>query len=510
MLKLFIVHEMKGLLKTRKVIWALLLFLILFSLFFYIRVEDFQKRLNTYIKDVEQTEKELSEARNYSYLNPRVIRKPKLFSIYHEGETHTYGNVIDLYFFRGVIEAKHMNSEDNSFFNDIPQVDITYLVKFFLSLFILLIAYDCINREKENGTLRIVMTWPFKRNLYLLKKLLGIFSFAGLVFSLPYVLSFIFLLIKYSSLLTPGFITSYLLYWFLIMIYIFTISCAGVLLSILTHKPAKSLVLALFLWVFLTIISPVLWNFARNYFPKAKLDEMGQNYTALHLKISGFDENLPDSVDIAKYGHWNWSGSGTHSVTVFGESRTMKAHREYNRYLMNHLMPIIRQHEDLQTQMSMIRNKYNKSSAYFLFFNPNVLLENVSGIIGGSSVEDHLQFIQDARSVRSALMDQGIRDGWLYSNEYFALYDANVEGDDLPKLGLDFSKLTDWMDFYAFLQSKVGYYKMKIPQMKRYEQRDVRITEVFPKIIPVLAIYVLLISFLLFLLQKKFEQYDVR
>ncbi|HOD53209.1 MAG TPA: ABC transporter permease [Candidatus Cloacimonadota bacterium] len=509
MLKLFIIHEMKSLLKTRKVIWSLLLFLTLFSIFFYIRLDDFQKRMNNYIQDVEQTEKQLSEATNYSFLNPRAIRKPKLFSIYHEGNTHTYGNVINVEFFEPILESALMNTEYNLYFKDYPQIDITYLVTFFLSLFILLISYDCINREKANGTLRIVMTWPFKRNLYLLKKLIGIFTFVSIVFSLPFFLSFIALIILYGSMISSGFITSYIVYWIMVLLYIMIISCIGVLISILTHKPGKSLVLALFLWTFFCIINPVLWRFVHDYLPRKQAEKIHKELDVVTGNLFSF--NYPDSLNLNNMSHYNWNSNGKNAyVTVFGPSSTMKAHREYNRFTMKNYMPLVYKREELYTLYDIANKRYNESSHYFMFFNPNEVLDNTASIIGGSSQADQNQFIEDARSVRNSFLDQGVRDGWLYSNEYFAWYDANVEPDDLPKLGLDLQSLTSWDQFYVFMESKVGFYKMKVPQMKRYQQREVQLTEIFPKIVPSLIIMITLICGLLYFLKIKFDAYDIR
>ncbi len=414
-----------------------------------------------------------------------------------------------MHYFEPILESGHKNSEYNTFFRDYPQIDITFLITFFLSLFILLISYDCIYREKTNGTLRIVMTWPFKRNLYLLKKLIGIFSFVSIVFSLPYFLSLIALIILYGSMISQGFISSYLVYWVMVLLYIMIISCIGVLVSILTHKPGKSLVLALFLWTFFCIINPVLWTFVHNYLPRKQAEKIHQELEVVTDKLFSF--TYPDSLNLNHMNHYIWNSNGKNAFcTVFGPSSTMKAHRDYNRYTMKHYMPLVFKREELYIQYDIANKKYNESSHYFMFFNPNEILENTASVIGGSSQADQNQFLEDAKSVRNALLDQGVREGWLYSNEFFAWYDANVEEDDLPRLGLDIQTLTSWDQFYQFMETKVGFYKMKTPQMKRYQQREVQISEIFPKILPSLLIMIILICGLLYCLKIKFDAYDIR
>ena len=510
MLKLFIKHEIMSLLKTNRVIWSMVLFLVLFSLFFSIRAEDYQKRMNVYIQDVEQTKHEMDRATNYSFLNPRAIRKPLLFSIYHEGNTHSNGNTIDIKFFNEIIYSQDLNAQNNQFFYDLTQLDITYLVTFFLSLFILLISYDCINREKKNGTLRIIMTWPFKRNLYLIKKITGITCFVFLVFFIPYFLSLIYLIITYSDMLTSGFILSYLAYLFIITLYILLMSSIGVLVSILSKTPARSLVIALFIWVFITIITPMLWSFAYNFSPKSKSDLIQTKlYDATNQYISFFS-TVPDSINPDMTGHWMWSGGSRNSYTTFGEARMMKIHREYNRYLVEKFMPLLKKREELYSQLGISGREFNALKPYILFFNPNICLQYAASNLGGSSNEDYQQFIQDARDIRDKLMDQGIRDGWLYSNEYFASYDPNVTGDDLMKMGLDLNNVRSWEEVFNFIEKNVKPFDFKVPEMAVYQQRDMNFTQILARIWTYILLMVFMIIMTMYALKYCFDRYDVR
>lgn len=510
MLKLFIKHEMMSLIKSNRVIWSMLLFLVLFSIFFSIRVEDFQKRMNVYIQDVEQTNKELKNATNYSFLNPRAIRKPQLFSIYHEGMTHYFGTVVDIRFFEEIIYAIDLNGQSNLFFTDITQLDITYLITFFLSLFILLISYDCINREKMNGTLRIVMTWPFKRNLYLLKKLIGVTSFVFVVFSVPYLLSLIFLIIKYGSLLNAGFIFSYLVYWFMVVLYILLMSGIGVLISIITKNPGKSLVLALFVWVFFCIISPLIWNFTVNFIPTQQSDQIQKNLYAVSEKKSQFFNNVPDSLNVNMAGHWMWSGGFINSYSTFCQSSSMKMHRQFNRYLVNNYMPIILKREELYSNLGLDNKRINNLKPYFMFFNPNILLESAATEIGGSAISDYHQFIGDAKEVRNKLMDQGIREGWLFTNEFFASYDPKIEGDDIYKLGGNPENMNSWEEFFSFINNHVKSFEMKVPEMARYQQREITLGEILQRSFAIILIFIFLIILIMYCLKICFNKYDIR
>ncbi|MCK7541385.1 MAG: ABC transporter permease [Marinilabiliales bacterium] len=72
----------------------------------------------------------------------------------------------------------------NSIFAFFPTPDLLYIVRVVLSLVALLFGFDQINREKEDGTLRLVLANPVPRGAVLLGKWLGNFASLAVPFLL--------------------------------------------------------------------------------------------------------------------------------------------------------------------------------------------------------------------------------------------------------------------------------------------------------------------------------------
>ncbi len=513
----FIKHEFKSLLKTQRVIWALSVFSILFFLIFFLRIDALEKKISQYNMNIEVTEKSLDNASNYSFLNPRAILRPKPFSVYNEGYDSNHGDVIDTKYFQPILNSEVLNTERNDFYSDAIKMDISFLVSFFLSLFIFLISYDSINGEKETGTLRIIMTWNFKKVLFLYKKILGIFCFVFVVFSLPYLISGLYMIIKFGNFITLSFYFSYLIYWLAVSLFIAVISIAGVFTSLLSYKSNKSLVYALVFWLFLTIILPVTWDYfiSENLY-KHQLNQHTNNSRELDNELREILINIPDEANPDKVGHANWNGGYHFDVSVLGHRWTNEVHRNYMRYIHEVYYPTVKKLEFENLQSILISIQREKIKRLIMFFNPVIVFQNLVNASSGNSLMDYYQFLIDGIDIRDALIEQGVRDNWLFSNHFFASYHPDYEIPFWPdyikalnrepteKDGVEFSKLTRQM------LNNPPKNEFKRPDIKRYNQREIVLSELSKMIFQPVLFLVLTIIILNFANYKLFNKYDVR
>ena len=110
MLNILLKHELLNLLKSKRVYWTIVLFLILFASVFSVRLMDYQKQINQYIADVRMNDEQMQEARNFSFLNPRAIRQPIIFSIYNTG--HRSSRVVSIQYFEPITQTISLNEEN--------------------------------------------------------------------------------------------------------------------------------------------------------------------------------------------------------------------------------------------------------------------------------------------------------------------------------------------------------------------------------------------------------------
>ncbi len=508
----FIKHEILNLLKSKRIYWTVILFILLFASVFTVRTIDYKKQLNQYIQDVEQTEQALNTAANYSFLNPRAIKQPLVFSIYNNGLT--FPRVINIQYIQYILNTSSLNQEKNNIYTENNLLDISFLVSFFLSLFILLIAYDSVNGEKETGTLRILMTWPIKRQSFILKKILGIFFFVFFAFSLPYLLSLFVITGLFGNILTSTFFLSFFFYWFVIALFIFFFSLLGIYLSVLSAKPSRSLVYCLLVWIFLSIICPVTWEYIIS--PKLYNDKLTELKNIAAVKLDDakrvYHQEVPDEANLNKVGHFMWNNYDL-NVFVWGEQRTYDTHYRFHHYLYDSYYPAVRETEQARDEYIRKQIFVDNVKSLFFFFNPLIVLDNISMRIAGNSRADYLQFLHDGRKVRDDLVNLGVTEGWYFGYDYFAKYKKEytpMSFEDYIKENPEHGWAEYWRLYAHPLQMSAELYEMKIPNIQKYQQRELSFVDIFNRIYSLLFSMVTMILVLWLLTWKKFMKYDLR
>ena len=508
MLKALLKHEILNLLKSKRVYTTVLMFLLLFLSVFVVRVMDYQKQLNQYIDDVRLNESSIQNAQNYSHLNPRAIQQPIIFSIYNEG--FKIPRVLNIRHIEPVIESENLNEEENMYFIDNTQLDITFLITFFLSLFILLIAYDSINGEKSIGTLRVMMTYPIKRQSFILKKMLGIFIFVAFIFSLPYFLSLISLILIYANLITINFLLSAFFYWFLVMLFILFFSLLGILISCCTTSPNRSLVFSLLIWILLSIILPISWDYIiqpRVYNDSIK--SLNRIYTEKysHRYDAMYSENPHEGGQFFNY----MGGGGYYDTTILADKATMERRDLYRRHVYDSGWALTSDVEQARDELLRKRINIENTRNWIFFYNPIVLFNNLSMKITGNSREDYMLFMHSARELRNELVNIGVTEGWLFDYRFNALVEEEYNYIVIEDLYVEFNEDLDALyDYIGDILINAKKYEIQIPVFRRYEQPIYTFGEIFNRILLYLVLFVVSILVLWVMTWYKFLHYDVR
>ena len=509
--KSFISHEVLNLLKSRRIYLTILLFLLLFISIFTARVIDYQKQVNQYLSDLQEIEDSRETPTNYSHVTTKAIEQPKIFSIYNQG--YQYPGIVDIVFYEPIHTSYSLNEESNLHYFDNNKIDITFLVTFFLSLFILLISYDSINGEKQTGTLRLLLTFPIKRQSVILKKLLGVFIFVSYTFTIPYSLSLIYLMIVYANLLTTSFFLSAALYWFLALLFIFFFCLLGIFISICSTSPNRSLVYSIIIWIMGGIVLPISWEYigVSTLYEKelVTLEQIHKDKQLYAHKV--FHELVPDETNFVKAprigGHGfynNWY------VRTFIEGN--EYYYRFQRYAYDTYFPVAREVEMAKDEIIRKEIMIENIKSRLFFFNPIILFSDISSKIAGNSLDDYLKFFMTARSVRDDIINMGTREGWLFDSRFFAIYtDINIYGH-----AEDFDKREEEVGFAVALNeifqatARAERFSFEMPIIPSYQQPNPTFGEIFFKIAGVMGMLVVSIIGLWMLTWWKFMKYDVR
>jgi len=150
----------------------------------------------------------------------------------------------------------------NAVFAFFPAPDLLYIVRVVLSLVALLFGFDQISREKEGGTLRLMLANPASRGAVLLGKWLGNFASLAVPFLLVSALGVAVLALDPEIGFSAGQSGRLALILGLTLVYIAFFLSLGLLVSALTRRASSSLVILLFVWTLLVFVLPNLGTLA--------------------------------------------------------------------------------------------------------------------------------------------------------------------------------------------------------------------------------------------------------
>jgi len=223
--------------------------------FMPILAADYRQRLETYNKQVTDNDAEIRKVMVYRNITHTVFRPPAALSAFSAGlEKQLAGSAkIEL---DKVPELSVTEHKGNPFLPILAAFDESLIFKIVISVLALLVAYDVISGEREQGTLKLILSGATARYQVLLGKIL-----AGLVtLSVPVSITFVIGLV---ILISSPMVAFGSLDWARIGA-MFVASLAftavmyqlGLLFSCLAKRSAISMVLGLFVWIIFAIVIP--------------------------------------------------------------------------------------------------------------------------------------------------------------------------------------------------------------------------------------------------------------
>jgi len=242
-----------------------ILFMVLVAVFIPVQISDYEQRISEHNQRVADIEAKLRHVMAYRVLEPTVYRRPQVLSVFSQGMEKRLQDSARIQFAIGVGKGIDFgkipvlssgSSEINPYLSVSPPLDILLMFKIVMSAFALLVAYEVITREREQGTLSLILANVVPRSHFLTGKLM-----AGLLtLSIPTMAAFmlgVLLLIRRPMVVLSGSDWTRLgLIYIASLAFVLAIYNAGLLLSSLTKSSTVALILGLFFWVLFVIVMP--------------------------------------------------------------------------------------------------------------------------------------------------------------------------------------------------------------------------------------------------------------
>jgi len=154
------------------------------------------------------------------------------------------------------ITVRAGQSSGNIIYSFFPAPDFLYVVRVVLSLVALLFGFDQVSRERERGTLKLILGSSVSRARVLFGKWLGNLLSLAVPFLLVTLLGTAFLLLDPNVRLSAGRLGRLVLILVLSLLYMSFFLTLGILISTLTRRSASSIVVLLFIWTLLVFVIP--------------------------------------------------------------------------------------------------------------------------------------------------------------------------------------------------------------------------------------------------------------
>ena len=189
---------------------------------------------------------------------PRALRAPRALAVFAQGAERQAGQAVKVMLFNVPYQAEEVSpfQSSNPYLAIFAFFDMVYIFQLVLGLLAVLIASEAISGEKEDGTLRLMLTTNVSRAQVLVGKILAGLTTLAIPTALGFILLTILLLGTENIEVGVGEWVRVGLLFALSLLYLLVFYLIGLAISCATHRSATSLIYALFAWALLAIVLP--------------------------------------------------------------------------------------------------------------------------------------------------------------------------------------------------------------------------------------------------------------
>lgn len=387
---------------------------VLFGVVGIVLVDDFSARQQNYLSDVERHEKMLANTKVFSTIEVIVDLPPSPLSVFSHGigdmptsvhvSPYHVPSVIDEGGSRTIISLSGAsNVMSNPLLKIFSSIDLSQLIATFLSLFAVLLVFDSFCGEREQGTLKILLSSSAGRSQILMGKYVG----ALVTLAIPLTVGFLEIMIVWSChpglSLNADFWTAILLAYIASLVFLASFLSFALFISLYARESSVSLMYLLITWIVVVVVIPEGGSYLAEYFRPAGLRE--KMVEDSRLAESEFDKKVMN-VNYVQRGGWNnasssmWGGESILGLTQ--EEANNRLEYDKRVFPMKFAFAEERYHvlesyaSGLQS-WSRLRNDMMRPSL-------SVMYENIIGHLAGTDVLGFADIVQRARLYRGELM----------------------------------------------------------------------------------------------------------
>ncbi len=235
---------------------TMLLCLVLIPLGIFVGAREYKNVLSDYRQSMALYQESMQGSKNPHQVEAKGMRPPSPFSIFAAGLDRFLPDEI-LATEKGGLMLGSNRSMDSPHSILFGKIDFLFIVGVVMSLLAVLFTFDAVTREKELGTLRLMLSNGFPRHHILIGKFIGNF----LTFLIPFTLSLLLGILILSltgvfPLFQPGILLRLALMVLASLLFLSAFFNLGLLATALSQRSLTSQIVLLFLWIVLIFAVP--------------------------------------------------------------------------------------------------------------------------------------------------------------------------------------------------------------------------------------------------------------
>jgi ABC-type transport system involved in multi-copper enzyme maturation permease subunit len=397
-----------NLISARFVIGFLLcLFLIPFTL--TVNIDDYDNQMRVYRVDRANAEANFKEVRVYSQLRPEVVKPPEPLSIFCQGISSNVGNRVKIWLGdKPLFAAGKAAIRDNPLLNSFFSIDFVGIIAIVMSLLALIFTYDTCTREKEDGTLKLLLSNSLSRPKILIGKVLGVYLTLLPIVLFCYILSCILILKSPNISLSIGDWGRVVLLFFASLLYFTVFIFIGLLISARLKSSITSIIVCLFFWVFFIFIVPNLAVYLAQSFRTI------QSYDNLQYVLQDLDKEFQHKCDEYAYKleppdwymNWNMTRSSDGMLIITGNTRSsMERYRKLHEFTEPLRIDYAEKKWLLQKAYLDDLDGQKKLAERISLVSPSEVFRLVCASLCRTDVVSHYRFIDRVRRYREQFID---------------------------------------------------------------------------------------------------------
>jgi len=484
--------------------------LVVFSTFFL--AGDYRNRLEDSHRGEANAQEYLRKIPVYSYLEVGIYKKPSPLSIFISGIERETGNSVTVTHREIPTELKG-GLIKNEFSQIFSFFDLSSVIVIVFTVLAMLLSYNSISGEKEEGMLSLVLSNSVPRFKLLLAKYLG--GLLSIVFPLTICFSIASLIVLFSKgvSLSKGFWPAVFLFYLLTVLYLSSVLLIGIFVSTRTKAAFNSLLILLAFYVITIFLLPVsIADFAR----KAELKK-ATNYenNAANLSREVQDKTAASVQKIPVKRDWaSMERRGERFILKrMNPEATIEYYKQFHEIRERIMIDYARKAYDLKQKDFQIADRIYGIKNLLLMFLPSAGFEKASELAAGTGRKNASRFFEQVFTYWQQYV-RYLEDKNAFSLRYFYPYSDSLSPAE--KAFLNSLSAADAKERLSLLQSERKKFNQKeydflnlndMPVLTYYEPHfGERIKGILPNVL-VLFFY----SLLFFLLAHfSFARYDPR